>query len=74
MGREAYGVIKDDGIVDMSVRLDHQNLKNAIAGLSINEMEKLAEATDPDIGLDAIEYMFPVTSPCLLYTSPSPRD
>ena len=63
VGREAYGVIKDDGIVDMSVRLDHQNLKNAIAGLSINEMEKLAEATDPDVSLDAIEYMFPVTSP-----------
>ena len=47
----------------MSVRLEHQNLKNAIAGLSINEMEKLAEATDPDVSLDAIEYMFPVTSP-----------
>jgi hypothetical protein len=62
-GREAYGVVKDGGIVDMSVRMDHSTLKQAIAGLSINEMEKLAAAADPDVSLDAIEYMFPITTP-----------
>jgi len=62
-GCEAYGVVKDSGVVDMSARLTHPSLKHAIAGLSINEMEKLAAATDPDIGFDEVEYMFPVTSP-----------
>lgn len=62
-GREAYGVVKDGGIVDMTPRLDHPDLKHAIAGLSVNEMEKLAAAADPDVGLDEIDYMFPVTSP-----------
>lgn len=62
-GREAYGVVKDGGIVDMTARMDHPSLKQAIAGLSISEMEKLAAKADPDVSLDAIEYMFPITSP-----------
>ena len=62
-GREAYGVVKDGGIVDMSARMDHSSLKLAIAGLSINEMEKLAAGADADVSLDDIEYMFPITTP-----------
>ena len=62
-GREAYGVVKDGGIVDMSARMDHPSLKQAIAGLSVGEMEKLAAAADADVSLDAIEYMFPITTP-----------
>ncbi|MEK9645829.1 MAG: 5-carboxymethyl-2-hydroxymuconate isomerase, partial [Alphaproteobacteria bacterium] len=62
-GREAYGVVKDGGIVDMSVRLDHATLKQAIAGLSISEMERLAASADADVSLDDIDYMFPITSP-----------
>lgn len=62
-GTEAYGVVKDGGIVDMSRRLDHPSLKHAVAGLSINEMERLAAAADPDVSLDDIEYMFPITTP-----------
>lgn len=62
-GREAYGVVKDGGIVDMSVRLPHSDLKQAIAGLSVGEMERIAAGADPDISLDDIEYMFPITTP-----------
>ena len=62
-GREAYGVVKDGGVVDMSARLNHPDLKHVIAGLSINEMEKLSAGTDPDVDLDQIDYMFPITSP-----------
>ncbi|PPR12132.1 MAG: Ureidoglycolate lyase [Alphaproteobacteria bacterium MarineAlpha11_Bin1] len=62
-GREAYGVVKDGGIVDMTERLSHPSLKHAIAGLSISEMEKLAASAAPDVGIDDIDYMFPVTSP-----------
>jgi 2-keto-4-pentenoate hydratase/2-oxohepta-3-ene-1,7-dioic acid hydratase in catechol pathway len=62
-GREAYGVVKDGGIVDMSARLDHATLKQAIAGLSISEMERLAASADADVSLDDIDYMFPITSP-----------
>ena len=45
----------------MSARLDHPD-EHVIAGLS-REMEKLSAGTDPDIDLDQIDYMFPITSP-----------
>ena len=62
-GREAFGVVADGGVVDMSVRLDHRDLKSAIAGLSVGEMERLAAGTSPDVSLGEIEYMFPITTP-----------
>lgn len=62
-GREAYGVVKDDGIVDMTNRLEHPSLKAAISGLSLTQMEKLAGPADPDLSLDEIEFMFPITTP-----------
>ena len=62
-GREAYGVVKDDGVVDMSLRLDYPDLKSAIAGLSVSELEREAERNAPDTALADIEYMFPITSP-----------
>ena len=59
-GREAYGVVKDGGIVDMSARLGHATLKQAIAGLSISDMEKLAAMADADVSLDDIDFMFQI--------------
>ena len=61
--REAYGVVKDGGIVDMTIRIDHPNLKSAISGLSISEIERLAATASPDISIQEIEFMFPITSP-----------
>jgi 2-keto-4-pentenoate hydratase/2-oxohepta-3-ene-1,7-dioic acid hydratase in catechol pathway len=62
-GRETYGVVKDGGIVDMSTRLDHPSLKQAIAGLSVNEMERLASSASADVALEDVEHMFPITTP-----------
>lgn len=62
-GKESYGVVKDGGIVDMGARLAHPDLKHAIAGLSVGEMERLSASADPDVSLADVEYMFPVTSP-----------
>jgi 2-keto-4-pentenoate hydratase/2-oxohepta-3-ene-1,7-dioic acid hydratase in catechol pathway len=45
------------------VRIDHPSLKQAIAGLSVGEMEKIAANADADVSLDDIEYMFPITTP-----------
>ena len=58
--REAYGVVKDGGIVDMTIRIDHPNLKSAISGLSISEIERLAATASPDISIQEIEFMFPI--------------
>ncbi len=66
-GREAYGVVKGDGVVDMSARLDHPTLKSALSGLAVGEMERLAARADPDVALDAIEHMFPVTAPDAIF-------
>lgn len=62
-GREAFGVVKGGGIVDMGARLDHPTLKSALSGLAVGEMERLAARADADVALDDVEHMFPVTSP-----------
>jgi len=62
-GREAYGVVKDGGIVDMGARLDQPTLKHALAGLAVGEMERLAAGADADVALADVEHMFPVTQP-----------
>ncbi len=63
-GRESFGVVRDGGIVDMTARLDGDfaALKDAIAGLGLSRIEAAAKAA-PDIGLDDVECMFPITTP-----------
>ena len=37
--------------LDMTARMEHHSLKQAIAGLSVGEMEKLAASADADVSL-----------------------
>ena len=64
-GREKYGVVDGEGIVDMTPTLGEQfpTLKDAIAGLALGEIERAAAGTAPDLDLGEIEYQFPVTAP-----------
>ena len=64
-GREKYGVVNGDGIVDMTPRLGEQyaTLKDAIAGLALAEIERAASGASIDIQLGEVDYQFPVTAP-----------
>ena len=63
-GREGYGVVKDDGIVDLAARMGDAfpTLQSAIAGLALSRIEGEAGAA-ADFALDEVEIMFPITAP-----------
>ncbi len=62
-GKEAYGVVKGEGIVDMTVRMEAQDLKSAISGLELGAIEHIASTASADVSLNDISYMFPITAP-----------
>jgi 2-keto-4-pentenoate hydratase/2-oxohepta-3-ene-1,7-dioic acid hydratase in catechol pathway len=64
-GTERYGVTDGDGIIDMSARLGDRfpTLKDAIAGLGLNEIAAAAEGASADVAVAEIEFMFPITTP-----------
>ncbi len=64
-GAEKYGVVQGDGIIDMTARMDgaYPTLRDAIVGLALDEIAREAEGASPDIALDDVEYMFPITRP-----------
>ena len=64
-GAERYGVANSEGIVDISARLGNRfaTLKDAIAGLGLNEIAAAAKGASTDVALADVEYMFPITQP-----------
>jgi 2-keto-4-pentenoate hydratase/2-oxohepta-3-ene-1,7-dioic acid hydratase in catechol pathway len=64
-GKEKYGVVSGDGVVDMSVRSGdrYPTLRDAIAGLALGDIARQADGVSADWALSEIEYMFPITAP-----------
>ncbi len=64
-GAEKYGVVSGDGVVDMSARLGdrYPTLRDAIAGLALDEMARQAGGASADLALPDIEFMHPITTP-----------
>ncbi len=64
-GAERYGVTDGDGIVDMSTRLGDRfaTLKDAIAGLGLNEIAAAADGVAADVAVADVDVMFPITQP-----------
>lgn len=64
-GIEKYGVVKGDGVVDMSARLGgrYPTLRHAIAGLALDDIARQAEGAATDWALSDIEFMHPITGP-----------
>ena len=68
-GRARYGVVKDGGVIDATDRLADRftNLRDVIAGEALLELAPMADHGEPDVGLDDIEYLFPVTAPSKIF-------
>ena len=64
-GIEKYGVVLGDGVVDIFARLGdrYPTLRDAIAGLGLNEIDRESQGAAADYPLTDIEYMFPITAP-----------
>tara|TARA_B100000315_G_C14582467_1_gene591237 strand:- start:2596 stop:3444 length:849 start_codon:yes stop_codon:yes gene_type:complete len=60
-GKDCYGVVTDDGVVDASARLGAQfpTLRDAIAADALDQLKAL-ESEAADHALDAIEYDLPI--------------
>lgn len=57
-GREAFGVIVDQGVVEAGPRLDDRfaDLRAVLAAGALDELRRAAEGRTADVGLDQIEF------------------
>ena len=64
-GAENYGVVVGDGVIDITARIGdrYPTLRDAIAGLALDEIAGLAAGATADVKLADLEYMFPITAP-----------
>ncbi|OED39747.1 2-hydroxyhepta-2,4-diene-1,7-dioate isomerase [Chromatiales bacterium (ex Bugula neritina AB1)] len=64
-GTEKYGLIRDDGVVDLSARFASRwaNLHQVIEECALRKLADDAQALDTDFDLAQIEYLIPITQP-----------
>ena len=64
-GEEAYGIVKDDGVINLSSRIGgkYPDLKSLIAGDGLAEAEAAVEGQDTDDGIEDITYLPVITKP-----------
>ena len=71
---ESWGVLADNNsVIDLGSVIGG-DLKTAIAKDQLKEALNIAKQTEPSANLEDIKLLSPIPNPCLLYTSPSPRD
>jgi 2-keto-4-pentenoate hydratase/2-oxohepta-3-ene-1,7-dioic acid hydratase in catechol pathway len=62
-GREAFGVVSGDGIVNMTRRLGHATLRAALTAGAIEEMRKAMRDAKPDHTLSEIKFLPAISNP-----------
>jgi len=64
-GRESFGAVKGDGIVDLGARLAARapSLRELLANGLLDDAERLAEGEPASVALDAVEYLPPIPRP-----------
>jgi 2-keto-4-pentenoate hydratase/2-oxohepta-3-ene-1,7-dioic acid hydratase in catechol pathway len=62
-GRERFGAVAGDGIVDLTDRLGHPTLRQALAGANLQLARELASTARPDYAMADIEFRIPVPDP-----------
>jgi 2-keto-4-pentenoate hydratase/2-oxohepta-3-ene-1,7-dioic acid hydratase in catechol pathway len=58
-----YGVVKDNGIVDLSKRMEYASLRALIAAGALAEAAKLAATLTPDMPLEGTRLLPPIPNP-----------
>lgn len=62
-GKAGYGAVAEDGIVDLSKRLGHADLKALIAAGAIDEARKAAAGQSAHMPLEAVTLLPPIPNP-----------
>lgn len=64
-GKQAYGIARDDGIVDLTARIGdtYPDIKSLIAGDGFKDAQAAADGENADHSLDAITYRPVITNP-----------
>lgn len=62
-GREGFGVVAGDGVVDLTGRLGQPTLRLALASGAIEAARELASVASPDFALSDISFRIPVPDP-----------
>ena len=61
-GTDRYGVVKEDGVIDMYARLErtHPTLRDILASDDLDRLSEIAEGADADHDLDEITFNLPI--------------
>lgn len=66
-GRDGFGVIKGDGVVDLTAAFffesRYPSLREVLAAGAVDELRKAAEDSEPDLGLTDISFLLPIPRP-----------
>ncbi len=64
-GKDSYGVVIDNGIVDLSARIGHKypGLLELLRAEALDQAAKAAEGASPDVSLDDVTLLRPVPFP-----------
>ena len=64
-GKESYGVVEGDGVIDLGRRLGdrYASLRYALIPAALSEIRKLCGSARPDYALDAIEFLPVIPNP-----------
>ena len=71
LGKTGFGAVVDNGIIDLTGKIDPDinTIKDLISLNMEDQAEEYIEGKTKDLSFSDISFL-----PCLLYTSPSPRD
>jgi 2-keto-4-pentenoate hydratase/2-oxohepta-3-ene-1,7-dioic acid hydratase in catechol pathway len=61
--RQSFGVIKDDGIIDLAKRMNFSSLRAVIAAGALDEVARIAAATKADVALEGTQLLPPILDP-----------
>ena len=62
-GRESFGVVSGDGVIDLGARGVAPTLAGLLAAGSLDEARAVAASATPDVGVDAIRFQPPIPRP-----------
>ncbi|MQA66759.1 MAG: DUF2437 domain-containing protein [Alphaproteobacteria bacterium] len=66
-GKDGFGVVKDDGIVDLTAAFffdtRYVDLRQAFAADTLAELERTARSSEADLGLTDVSFLLPIPRP-----------
>ena len=62
-GRERFGAVREDGIVDLTDRLPERDVRHVLENGALDEASRIASGAEADFGAEEVEWRLPVPNP-----------